>query len=50
MTVQQQLRFSAVDQDSINTLLQDYLDSATEEDGNEQLFVAPGTRAERDRI
>ena len=43
MTVQQQLRISGADQDSINALLQDYLDTALEEEGNEQPFVAPGT-------
>jgi hypothetical protein len=32
MTVQQQLRFSGVDRESINALLQDYLDSAIEEE------------------
>jgi hypothetical protein len=46
----QQLRFSRVDQDSINVLLQDYLNSAIEEEDNGQPFVAPGTQAGRDRI
>ncbi|KAG7293987.1 hypothetical protein NEMBOFW57_004048 [Staphylotrichum longicolle] len=36
MTVQQQLRISEADGDSINALLQDYLNSAIEEEGNEQ--------------
>lgn len=49
MTVQQQLRFSEVDQESTNALLQDYLDNAIEEEGNEKPFVAPGTQAERER-
>ncbi|KAK4236911.1 hypothetical protein C8A03DRAFT_35183 [Achaetomium macrosporum] len=50
MTVQQQLRISEVDEESVNALLQDYLDSSIEEEGNEQPFVAPGTQAERDRV
>ncbi|KAG7284914.1 hypothetical protein NEMBOFW57_009529 [Staphylotrichum longicolle] len=50
MTVQQQLRISEADGDSINALLQDYLNSAIEEEGNEQPFVAPGTQAERNRV
>ncbi|KAM7210132.1 hypothetical protein V8F06_014488 [Rhypophila decipiens] len=50
MTVQQQPRFSAEDQESVNKLLQDYFDSAIEDEGNDQPFVASGTQAERDRI
>jgi hypothetical protein len=50
MTVQQQLRISEADGDSINALLQDYLNTAIEEEGNEQPFVAPGTQAERNRV
>ncbi|KAK4233785.1 hypothetical protein C8A03DRAFT_38488, partial [Achaetomium macrosporum] len=49
-TIQQQSRFYAVDQESVNALLQDYLDSAIEEEVNEKPFVTPGTQAERDRI
>ncbi|KAK4031659.1 hypothetical protein C8A01DRAFT_41893, partial [Parachaetomium inaequale] len=37
MTVQQQLRFSVVDQESINALLQDYLDNAIEEEASQAL-------------
>jgi hypothetical protein len=50
MTAQQPSRFSGGDQESINKLLQDYLDSAIEEEGNDQPFVAPDTQAERDRM
>jgi hypothetical protein len=50
MTVQQQSRFSGIDQERINALLQDYADSAIEEEGNEESFVAPDTQAERNRI
>jgi hypothetical protein len=50
MTVQRQSRFSGADQESVNALLQAYTVSAIEEEGNEKPFVAPGTRAERDRI
>ena len=50
MTVRQHLRFSAVDRDSVNVLLQGYLDTAIEEEGNEQPFVAPETQGERDRV
>ncbi|KAM7189007.1 Protein of unknown function (DUF3435) domain containing protein [Rhypophila sp. PSN 637] len=50
MTVQQQSRFSAEDQESVNKLLQGYFDSAIEDEGNDQPFVASGTQAERDRI
>jgi len=39
MTAEQQLRISGADQDSINALLQDYLDTALEEEDNEQPFV-----------
>ncbi|KAK4111496.1 hypothetical protein N656DRAFT_846248 [Canariomyces notabilis] len=50
MTAQRQSRFSRVDQESVNTLLQAYTVSAIEEEGNEKPFVAPGTKAQRDRI
>lgn len=51
MTVQQQLGFSGVDQESINALLQNYyFDCAREEDGNEQPFDAPDTQVECNRI
>ncbi|KAK4207084.1 hypothetical protein QBC37DRAFT_380459 [Rhypophila decipiens] len=50
MSVQQQSRFSGGDQENINKLLHDYLDSAVKEEGNDQPFVAPGMQAERDRI
>ncbi|KAL2156671.1 hypothetical protein VTH82DRAFT_1416 [Thermothelomyces myriococcoides] len=46
----QQLRFSEVDQEDVNALLQDYLESTIEEAGNEKPFVAPTTQVERDRI
>jgi hypothetical protein len=39
--VQQQLRFSEVDQQSINALLKDYLDNAMEEEVNEQTLGMP---------
>ncbi|KAK4207478.1 hypothetical protein QBC37DRAFT_380045 [Rhypophila decipiens] len=35
MTVQQQSRFSVEDQGSVNKLLQDYFDSAREDEGND---------------
>ncbi len=50
MTGQQQSRISSADEESVNALLQDYLDSAIEEEGNEQPFVARVTKAERDRV
>ncbi|KAL2192733.1 hypothetical protein P885DRAFT_64673 [Corynascus similis CBS 632.67] len=50
MTVQQKLRFSEVDEESVNTLLRTYLDNAIEEEANEQPFVAPKTQADRDKI
>jgi hypothetical protein len=50
MTVQQQSRISEADEESVNALLEDYLNSSIEEEGNQQPFVAPGTQAERDRV
>ncbi|KAK4210257.1 hypothetical protein QBC37DRAFT_322526 [Rhypophila decipiens] len=50
MTIQYQSRFSGGDQESINKLLQDCLDSAIEEEGNDQPFVALGTQEERNRV
>ena len=43
-------RFSRADPESVNALLQTYTVSAIEEGGNEKHFVAPDTKAERDRI
>lgn len=50
MTVQQSVRFSEVDEESVNVLLQDFLYSALDEEGNDQPFVAKDTEKERDRI
>ena len=50
MTVQQQSRFSNVDEESVNTRLQGYMIRAAEEEGNEKPFVAHETEAERLRI
>jgi hypothetical protein len=50
MTVQRQSRFSRADQESVNAFLQAYTVSAVEEEGNKKPFVAPGTKAERDRM
>ena len=50
MTVQQSVRFSEADEESLNTLLQDFLDSALEEEGNERPFVAKDTEKERNRV
>ncbi|KAK4233013.1 hypothetical protein C8A03DRAFT_39310 [Achaetomium macrosporum] len=50
MTGQQSVRFSEWDEESVHALLQDFLDSALEEEGNEQPFIAKNTEKERDRI
>ncbi|KAJ4292892.1 hypothetical protein N0V88_005552 [Collariella sp. IMI 366227] len=50
MTVQQSARFFEADEGSLKALLQDFLDSALEEEGNEQPFVAKDTEKERDRV
>jgi hypothetical protein len=50
MTVQRQSRFSGVDPVEVKARLKAYTVRAIEEKGNEKPFVAPDTKAERDRI
>ncbi|KAH8891472.1 hypothetical protein GQ53DRAFT_147693 [Thozetella sp. PMI_491] len=50
MAVKQRLRFSAADEESINATIQDFFETAKEQEGNEKPFVARDTEKERNRI
>lgn len=50
MTVQRKSRFDGVDPAEVNARLQDLTISAIEKEGKEEPFIAPDTKAERDRV